>query len=215
MRKLKRFFKDESGDAIVVEATFLFPFIIMIFMGIILLSLYLPRRAQLQEATQYAAIVIGNELSDPWAQFNPSTLKYDNLWQQTNYSPPNVYAELFRNATGRYNSTRAQTVVNEYIKSDFMNGILPRYPRKITATSNLNNLVIYREVIVTAKEELTFPPILGFAGIPGKVTITATAKATVQNGDEFIRNIDIAFDVADKIGLNKENLGKVKDWFKK
>lgn len=51
MKKAKDLWRDDRGDA-VVEATILFPIIIMIFAGLVLLSMYLPTRANLQRATQ-------------------------------------------------------------------------------------------------------------------------------------------------------------------
>lgn len=55
---------DVRGDA-VVEATILFPIIIMVFAGLVLLAMYLPTRAALQQATQYAAPPLPRNVPTP------------------------------------------------------------------------------------------------------------------------------------------------------
>ena len=72
---IKEFISDTSGDA-VVEATVLFPIMIMIFAALVLLSIYLPARAVLQRATQFAATALANEASDTWLFFDESSMSY-------------------------------------------------------------------------------------------------------------------------------------------
>ena len=52
--------RDTRGYA-VVEATILFPIMMMIFAGLMLLAVYLPNRAVLQRATQYAATAMATK----------------------------------------------------------------------------------------------------------------------------------------------------------
>ncbi len=73
--KLRVLWKDERGDA-VVEATILFPIIMMIFAGLMLLAMYLPTRALLQRATQYTATALATERSGRWLRCNPETGDY-------------------------------------------------------------------------------------------------------------------------------------------
>ena len=59
MERMKRrwnaWLNGKSGAYAVVEATILFPIIMMVFAGLVLLSVYLPTRTILQRGTQYAA----------------------------------------------------------------------------------------------------------------------------------------------------------------
>ena len=75
LKTMKALWRDDKGDA-VVEATILFPIIIMIFAGLVLLSMYLPTRANLQRATQYAATAMATERSDTWLRHDPKNLEY-------------------------------------------------------------------------------------------------------------------------------------------
>ena len=67
MKKYTKFLADTKAYA-VVEATILFPIIMMIFAGLVLLAMYLPTRAVLQQATQYAATALATEQSDTWLE---------------------------------------------------------------------------------------------------------------------------------------------------
>ena len=60
--------KNETGS-VIVEATILFPIMIMIFAGLVLLSMHLPARAQLQRATQYVATGMATARSDSSVSF--------------------------------------------------------------------------------------------------------------------------------------------------
>ena len=84
MKHLNRLWRDTRGDA-VVEATILFPIIIMIFAGLVLLAMYLPTRAALQRATQYAATAIATERSDTWLRHDPDALAYYWIHERMNW----------------------------------------------------------------------------------------------------------------------------------
>ena len=212
MKKIQQFIRDESGDSIIVEATFLFPFIIMIFMGIVLLAIYLPRQSQLQEATELAVTALTTEQSDSFIKFNDNTLKYQTL----NYSQlTNVYVELFRNITINENELRSRVdrIVNNHVRNSILQGNNPN----VSVTLNLKDYIVYKELHVTAAQIIRHPVNLSLVGIPNTTRITATSKGTVQNGDEFIRNVDIAVDLAkfvdSQLGIS-EALTKIKnEWF--
>ena len=77
MERMKRrwnaWLNGKSGAYAVVEATILFPIIMMVFAGLFLLSVYLPTRTILQRGTQYAAEGIATARSDTWVAFETST----------------------------------------------------------------------------------------------------------------------------------------------
>ena len=91
MKQIRTFARDQRGDA-VVEATVLFPIIILICVALVLLSIYLPMRAAMQRSTQLAATAIATQRSDTWLRFDPDTLKYEWLKDRSQLS--NVYASL-------------------------------------------------------------------------------------------------------------------------
>ena len=185
--------KNEYGDA-VVEAAILFPIMIMIFAALVLLAVYLPTRAALQRATQYAATAIASERSDTWLFFDDSSMSY--YWESEKSNLKNVYVALFSSTdTGSKGGDIVTSVEGRSVSSKAGN---------LTVDCHIVNRIIYKEVVVTAAREFAVP---GFSIIrfPGTIQVQVTSTAVVQNGDEFVRSMDIAVDFVEymikKLGL--------------
>lgn len=190
MKKLKNFWSDTRGDSIVVEATILFPIIIMIFAGLVLLSMYLPVRASLQRATQYAATALATERSDTWLFYNEGAMAY--RWATHSGELDGVFVSAFRSIMpGRGNSeARAEQIVRNREQSG------PGFnPGVLVVEFEMVNFVVYQEITVTATRVITPPVDLSFVGFPNQIPITASSTAVVHNGDEFVRNMNLAVDV--------------------
>lgn len=188
-RTVEKFLKERSGSA-VVEATILLPIMIMIFAGLFLLSVYLPSRAVLQRATQHAATGIATAKSDSTYEFYGGTYK-----ETTNYD--NVYAAMF----AKVDTSAAETAVKEYCsKAVILNG------DDIEVECGVTNYLIYKEVYVTATQSIKSPVNLSLVGFPETLDLTVTSMAVIQNGDEFVRTMDLTADfvdyLADKAGID-------------
>ena len=180
------FLIDENGD-VVVEATILFPIMIMIFAALVLLSIFLPTRGALQRATQYAATAFATTSSDTWLYFDKSSMTFD--WITNKADLENVYAALFSN--------RDVLLFSEDVVTELEGKSLSSKTGQFSVDAYLANHIIYKEVIVTATREFTLPidlNFLSFIGFPQTIPVTVTSTAVIQNGDEFIRNVDIAVD---------------------
>jgi len=191
------FIKEETAGDAVVEATILFPIMIMIFAALVLLSIYLPTRAVLQRATQFAATAIATETGDTWLFFNEGSMSY---YRKSNIGQlKNVYVDLFA-ASGDVQSA------GEAIVRDVESRSISSRAGELSVECIMINSIIYKEVVVTATREFTMPVDLSFVGFPNTISVTATSTAVVQNPDEFIRNIDMASDflefIADRYNLH-------------
>ena len=190
--------EDTSGDA-VVEATILFPIMIMIFAALVLLAIFLPARAVLQRATQFAATVIATETSDTWLFFDEGSMTY---MHETNIRRlKNVYVDLFTE-TGDVQSK------GEAIVIDIERRSISSKSGQLSVESSIVNKILYKEVIVTATREFPMPVDLSFIGFPDTITVTATSTAVVQNSEEFIRNIDMSSDFIEYI-IDRYNLHNI------
>lgn len=169
---------DERGSA-VVEATILFPVMIMVFAGLVLLAIYLPGRAELQRATQYVATGMATARSDSSIDFDKDGYK----WVGGDSEFRNVYAALFNTDIS---STEARDIIVEKFDSGFIAS-----GEDMTITCGVNNYVVYKEVFVTATKTVESPVDLSFVGFPETIDMTVTSTAVVQNGDEFVRNLDL------------------------
>ena len=195
-----RIIRDTNGDA-VVEAAILFPIMIMIFAALVLLAIYLPTRAALQRATQYAATTLASEKSDTWLFFDEGSMAY--YWETDINRLPNVYADLF---SGIDNAAEK----SEDIVIDVEGRALSSKAGELAVDAHVVNLFIYKEIVVTATREFTIPVNLSFIRFPEAISITVTSTAVVQNGDEFIRSIDLAADFAEYV-IEKFGLTNITD----
>ena len=189
MKRIADFGKDMKGDA-VVEATILFPIMIMIFAALVMLAAYLPTRAALQRATQYAATALATERSDVWLFYDIGSMNY--YWERDKDRLGSVYSFGLRGAEDA--SVRAERIVRD---SDMR--LLSLREGELMVESSVKNRFIYNEISVTATRRFTPPINLSFVGFPETIDITVTSTAAVHNGDEFVRNVDLVMDFADFI----------------
>jgi len=200
MAAMLKFKDDTRGDA-VVEATVLFPIIIMIFAALVLLAIYLPTRAALQRATQYAATAISTEISDTWLFYNKDEMKY--YWADDKSDLKNVYVALFSGS--EESKSKGKEIVIEIEKS-----CISSKEGTLDVSCDIVNKIIYKEVVVTATRTFTEPVGLALIGFPNEIPVTVTSTAVVQNGDEFVRNMDMAVDFVEFL-LEKLKLTDVAD----
>ncbi|AZN39940.1 TadE/TadG family type IV pilus assembly protein [Paenibacillus albus] len=192
---LKRLRRDESGDA-VVEATILFPIIVLIFFALVMLSVYLPTRAILQRATQYAATAIATEHSDTWLRYDEASMQY--RWKEDRGELDNVYEAAVKSILPKANanSDQAEKIVKNTENRVVLtpSGGYGAYNRDLQVSLHVVNYVVYKEIVVTATRNIHVPIHLSIIQFPEEIPITVTSTAVVQNGDEFVRNMDLAVD---------------------
>ena len=209
----RSFIKDTKGDAL-VEAAILFPVMIMIFAALVLLAMYLPTRAALQRATQYAATAIATESSDTWLFYDTESMSY---YRETDKDRlRNVYAALFT-------STGDAVAKGEAIVKGIESRSLSYKEGELEVLCYPNNYIVYTEVVVIAGRRFTVPVDLSFIHFPKEIYVVVTSTAVVQNGDEFVRNMDLAAEftkfLSEKLGLNDvfdgigSSWGKVRSFF--
>ena len=189
MKSMKTLIKDTNGDA-VVEAAILFPIIIMIFAGLVLASIYLPVRARLQNATQVAATAIATEMSDSFLEFNVNSMEYE--WASGKNAlrgnRKNVYTNLFGSVSSNITG-KAEGIIRN-MEKDAIGYSADMSELKVEPVG-IVNYFIYKEVIVTATRTIDVHVDLSFVGFPSSIPITVTSTAVAQNGDEFVRTMDL------------------------
>lgn len=210
--KRQTFWKDTTGDA-VVEATILFPIILMVFTGLMLLAMYLPTRALLQWSTQYTATALATERSDTWLRCDSSTGEY--YWLRDKSELGTVYGAVFGALKG--NNRDEADAADQLVRTIENTGVI-NIRGDLEVEYGVVNYIVYKEIIVTATKTIKMPVDLTFVGLSNEIPITVSSTAVVQNGDEFVRNIDLAIELATsvskKYGLD-ETFGKVEELLNK
>ena len=195
-QKIKKPVLGDNGDA-VVEATILFPIMIMIFAGLVLLAIYMPTRAALQRVTQYAATAIAVEISDTWLFFDEGSMSY--YWETDKNNLPGIYAVLLSD------HDEAETK-GENIATIIDSRSISAKSGSLEVDCTVINHYLYKEVVVVASREFFIPVNLSFIGFPETIKITVSSTAVVNNGEEYVRNMDLAVDftkfIKEKYGLS-------------
>ena len=184
MKSQPSFFEDTRGDA-VVEATILFPIIMMIFAGLVLLAIYLPTRMTLQHTTQYAATALATEQSDTWLDYDTGSMKYG--WHKWREELPNVYSAIIASFFMQDVADDAETIVRKLEGQS-----ITTHEGNLTVDCEIYNRIVYKEITVTATKKIKMPVDLSFVMFPKEIPITVSSTAVVLNGDEFVRNMDLA-----------------------
>lgn len=203
MKQQNHFWRSDRGDA-VVEAAILFPIILMIFAALVLLAMYMPTRAVLQQATQYTATALATEQSDTWITFDEDNMRY--VWETDKGELSNVYVAVIRSFFQGDIQERAETIVTKLESNSLVSK-----QGTLTVDCRVVNYIFYKELSVTATRTIPLPVNLSFIKFPTEIPVTVTSTAIVQNGDEFVRNMDIAAEfisyLNDKYNLQFEKLG--------
>jgi len=171
----------------VVEVAILFPIMIMIFAALVLLAMYLPARAALQRATQYAATALACELGDTWLFYDESVMSY--YWPSGADSLENVYSAYIKSFSAGLDGDKAEAIVRNIEKTGV---ITPA--GTLTVEYGVVDSILYKEIIITATRTIPLPVNLSFINFPREIPITVTSLAVMQNGDELARNADLAAD---------------------
>jgi len=210
---VQRLLRQSDGMA-VVEATILFPIIIMVFAGFVLLAMYLPEHAILQRITQRTATGLSTMHSDTWVEHTFYSGTYVSLpLEPTSSNRKNVYSTLFHALFTEDESQKAEDTVRYLEETLSLIKVTDSFDNsgyfndeQLSVSYAVHNYVVYKEIQVTAVREIDMPVNLSFIGFPKTLTVTATSTAAVQNGDEFVRNMDIAVDFTEwatkKLGVD-------------
>jgi len=124
-------------------------------------------------------------MGDTWIYYDTASLSYS---RHTNASQlPNVYGALFSSDTSQYKN-KAESVVRKVDEAENVT-VLPS--GELTVKCNIVNYAVYKEVVVTATRSIRIPVNFSAIRFPRTLVMSVTAKSTVKDGDDFVRNIDI------------------------
>ena len=199
LKKIKKFLKNDNALA-VVEAAILFPVMFMIFFALVMLSMYLPQRAILQEAAQYAVTMLAPERSDAAYRFDDKNIKIREPWD---FKMHNSFSDVFAGAYDAKNNFWSRTFswyrnagdwqarVNDIVQRKISNSItLTAAP--VHTEVEFRQTMLYAEITVTVWQEIPIPVNFSFIGFPNARRIERSARGAVFDGDGFIRTVDDA-----------------------
>lgn len=217
LNKIRSFFKSENGVMVSTEAIFLYPFTIFVIFALIYMGLYMFQGVAIQNYAQKVAVIAAREVSypgymnlaksgDPVSIFGTHAIDWEtNVEIEVNKSAIHPYRYLTTVGENKVLGADQVAKLQKVASSIITENSLLATDQPIQVQIQTKNYFISQEVTVTITETLPTPGV--FSWFREKSKLSATASATANDPDEFVRNTDLVFDFLDVLG---EKLG-VKD----
>lgn len=201
-RKLAEKFKDERANAL-VENVIILPLVFIIIFALIIISFFIHDRTTLESAAKRGTIYAAHCICDP----NYATIletsgnqggSLDIAEQVVSFS----FIKVGKNIKPyRYISTSGTNGdnVREEVRKIIEETHIPW--REISIDSidfKQNNKMYYQDVTVTINADYPLPKFFNIIGLSESNGYTVTAKMTVNDPDEFLRNADMVVDTIAK-----------------
>ncbi len=232
MKRIRRFLQSEDGVMVDVQAIFLYPLTIFIIFWIIFMGMYMFQGVALQNYAQKLAVISSREVSYPGYIDMPGSGNYVSVFGthaiDWDTNGENLTITIPKVTDGNVKSLRPYRYLtsigsNSNILGDGQEAKLKAIAEKIISQNslltcenaevqiNVSNYFVSQQVEVTVSETLPSPGLISW--LSNKSRISATAFASANDQDEFIRNTDLVFDFAEtlakKLNLDKDsNFGK-------
>lgn len=192
---------NERG-AMFVEASFVFPIMILIIIAMYYASIMTYERAALQSGVESTALLYKNSYTDDYIDMATNVtgskendmVSYSDLTTKKDVTFNNPYDCIFMSN----DDTVEQTLKNGLFKS--ITGYL-FWGNTLDISVSHENYIIYRKVTVTATETVKLPLDFSIIGLPNEYNISATATAMVNNTDEFMRDTDLVMNAVKQTKL--------------
>lgn len=219
LQKICRRLKEEHANSL-IENVIILPLIFIVIYFMILTAFVLHDRATLDAAAKRGTIYAAKCVSDPG---------YSLILQQSGHQSGTLDTDLTTlsedSFTGVGNSIKPyrylvmnKTDIRDATVNEVSNIIQQtRIPwREIQAGDivvNVENKVIYQDIEVSITARYPLPQIFGSFGLPTEFTYTVTAVTTVNDPDEFIRNVDLIIDTC--VAIDQKTGGNIQKVIKK
>lgn len=211
MKRIRNFLEDESGVMVSTEALFLYPFTIFIIFWLIYMGLWMFQGVAIQNYAQKVAVVAAREISypgymnlaeggDPVSIFGTNAIDWETN-VKIEVKKATVYPYRYLTSIGKdkilddAQLKSLQGVASSIVTENSM--LVSDGPIRIDVDTE--NYFISQQVTVKITESLPIPGIVKWLGFDGS-SLSATASATANDPDEYVRNTDLVFDFLDILG---------------
>lgn len=207
--------KQQQKGAVEVEATFLFPIMILCIFLLLYLSLFLYQRANLQATLETSLLYYKNILTDTFVSKNEELayqmdegayIGYANSYSAA--APLNPY----RWVDGEYINVHDFTTYFSSVAENML------FSENIEIKYDYSNYFLLKEIVVTVEQVMEIPINLEFLGIGNEYTISATGRMVAVDHEDTIRNIDYVISIVEdtQVGDFIKNISaKVQEYYGK
>lgn len=225
--------KDETGAALVIEMSVVFPIVVLVIGFLIYMGCYVLQGITMYSDAQRVAVAASRELACPgydeiYNTYGGVTTTADfNIEEGTSIAAALIKSIVEKHEPYRYllnNSLSSQEKTN--LERDLKKLVTDSAfisSSNISATVDaVPSGVLIKKVKVNVKKSISTPQILQHLGLTNSLDISVTAVAAVSDNTEFVRNTDMVCDLASymftDLKINgrtmQEKVGKYKQKFK-
>lgn len=204
--------KKEDGAAQIVEASIVFPVMLIILIFMIFMGNAFFVKAQVESVVAMKAIEGAGYCADPILQ----TMKEQGSLPTLRDLKVEPYRYIFGGMQG------IEDKIGKEVRSAIEGGTITAFggmsPKLISSENEIaafHNMVIYSTFSVEVRYKIGFPIRLLGQNTPTVLTVTSRSEVAVNDVSEFIRNTDMVLDLfhGTKIGQSISNLfGKINDF---
>ncbi len=191
----KRFVRSEVGAVKVVEATFVYPIVFFIMGILIFMSCLLLQKSALQSDAERVALAVSKVKAQTGYNL------FGNVISSAADFPMEVSDSLLRNVLEESEPYRylQSDVVDLATLNDELESLISRnrflIPSQIDCQISCERKILNQQIVVHVTNRVNLPSFVRYLGLEKLLLIDITATATVSDPAEFIKNVDIAFDV--------------------
>lgn len=211
--------KDENANALIENAIVL-PVVFIIIYALILTSFIVHERTVLEAAAKRGAIYASHCICDPNyeviitdAGSEKGDIDISQSVKTFSFSGVGHKIKPYRYLTG--GSSGIEKQVGEEVQGVIDKTRIPwRNIEVVGINYDTTNYVVYQDITVTVEANYKIAEYFKSIGLDTKYNYKVTAKMTVNDPDEFIRNADLIVDTATEV-LNKTGNSNIVDSIKK
>ena len=213
-------FKKECGAVPIIEATFLFPVVLVVLAFLLYIAFYIMQGVLIYNYTQQAAVAASREVSLPG---------YEVLYDVTGGLQTSADFAAAPEDAGSVNGVMEvhepyrywnPGVLSQSKKNTVGNDLQSLLGATSLLTGNspdckigAKNHVLTQKITVQVEKKVDAMPVLEMIGVTGALDMNISTTAVVSDPAEFIRNTDMIFDLANyvfndlKIGDSNQSIG--------
>lgn len=214
------FIASEAGYAI-IENMFVMPIVLLIMIALIFSGCMLHARCTIESAARRGVIYASRLICDPQydritANATTENGKELNELSSTDFDftriehyEPYRYIPLLSKSFPIGRKSSLETTTENYVRKIVDQGNTWMFDMDIgSIICDIDNYVITQSIVVKIKASYHMPRVFQFLGMPETYDLSAESVMTVSDQDEFIRNVDFAASlinrVAEKIGIKEK-----------
>lgn len=222
MKKMDREREANRGSATLVEMCFVFPIVLIVICALLYYGLYFLQAAVVNSYAQKAALEVSRLVSiSGYEEFGNISTATDFDWDGNIPDQETVNRVVSEHDPYRYldfsegvavaSEEDVELVEAELVSllkaSSFLGG-------EPTCNIEVSNYFLVQSVTVTVEQSFETPFFLTFFGMQDELKLITSVQAGATSPTEFVRNIDIAYDLVNYL-LKKLNIGSIDTFVKK